>query len=172
MEMKKENLFESYCYPGMHTSADFEADNLSKYIKLDLMRKNLETTGREYEYVDPFDGNRIKDIRGNNKSNDSVEGFIVTYEKFLDAMNSRQSAKAETAPVSEHFHRIFTDKVIQPVDSYGMYHDNASSGFEADNLMKYDSLNLRQKNNMISYHETEYVDPDTGAVMDIRNYRF
>lgn len=48
--------------------------------------------------------------------------------------------------------------------------EEADSHFEAENLNKYDCLNLKEKNLVISEYETEYVDPLDEEVKDIKNY--
>ncbi len=47
--------------------------------------------------------------------------------------------------------------------------EDAKSYFEAENLNKYDCLNLKEKNLVINSYETEYVDPDNEKVKDIKN---
>lgn len=47
--------------------------------------------------------------------------------------------------------------------------DDADSHFEAENLNKYDCLNLKEKNLVIYSYETEYVDPENEEVKDVKN---
>ncbi len=47
--------------------------------------------------------------------------------------------------------------------------EDADSHFEAENLNKYDCLNLKEKNLVINSYETEYVDPHNDEVKDIKN---
>lgn len=47
--------------------------------------------------------------------------------------------------------------------------EEADSHFEAENLNKYDCLNLKDKNLVISSYETEYVDPEDEKVKDIKD---
>lgn len=47
--------------------------------------------------------------------------------------------------------------------------DDADSHFEAENLNKYDCLNLKEKNLVINSYETEYVDPTNEEVKDVKN---
>jgi len=48
--------------------------------------------------------------------------------------------------------------------------EEADSHFEAENLNKYDCLNLKEKNLVISEYETEYVDPVDEEVKDIKDH--
>ncbi len=48
--------------------------------------------------------------------------------------------------------------------------DVAESHFEAENLNKYDCLNLKEKNLKINEFETEYVDPTDEEVKDIKDH--
>ncbi len=48
-------------------------------------------------------------------------------------------------------------------------YDEADSHFEAENLNKYDCLDLKDKNLVITAYETEYVDPEDGKVKDVKN---
>lgn len=48
--------------------------------------------------------------------------------------------------------------------------DAAESHFEAENMNKYDDLDLKEKNLKINEFETEYVDPTDEEVKDIRNH--
>ncbi len=48
--------------------------------------------------------------------------------------------------------------------------DEAESHFEAENLNKYDELELKEKNLKINEFETEYVDPIDGEVKHIKDH--
>ncbi len=48
-------------------------------------------------------------------------------------------------------------------------YDEADSHFEAANLNKYDCLDLKDKNLVITSYETEYVDPEDEEVKDVKN---
>ena len=48
-------------------------------------------------------------------------------------------------------------------------YDEASSHFEAENLNKYDELELKEKNLVISEFEKEYVDPITEEVKNAKD---
>lgn len=47
--------------------------------------------------------------------------------------------------------------------------EEASSHFEAENLNKYDELDLKEKNLVISEFEKEYVDPITEEVKNVED---
>lgn len=47
--------------------------------------------------------------------------------------------------------------------------DEASSHFEAENLNKYDALELKEKNLVINEFEKEYVDPITEEVKNVKD---
>ncbi|MFH5836876.1 hypothetical protein ACHAL6_12460 [Proteiniclasticum sp. C24MP] len=48
--------------------------------------------------------------------------------------------------------------------------DAAESHFEAENMNKYDDLELKEKNLKINEFETEYVDPTDEEVKDIKDH--
>lgn len=48
--------------------------------------------------------------------------------------------------------------------------DAAESHFEAENMNKYDELDLKEKNLKINEFETEYVDPADEEVKDIKDH--
>lgn len=48
--------------------------------------------------------------------------------------------------------------------------DAAESHFEAENMNKYDDLDLKERNLKINEFETEYVDPTDEEVKDIKNH--
>ncbi|HSL86625.1 MAG TPA: hypothetical protein VK861_06795 [Bacteroidales bacterium] len=49
-------------------------------------------------------------------------------------------------------------------------YDEAESHFEAELMNKYDCLDLKEKNLVVTDYETEYVDPEDGEVKDVRNH--
>lgn len=48
-------------------------------------------------------------------------------------------------------------------------YDEASAHFEAENMNKYDDLELKEKNLVIHEFEKEYVDPETGDVKNAKD---
>lgn len=59
-----------------------------------------------------------------------------------------------------------SDKEKKPILKY----EDADSHFEAENLNKYDCLDLKDKNLIITSHETEYVDPEDELVKNIEDH--
>ena len=62
-----------------HILLDFAGNNLHKYHKQNLSEKNLVITSYETEYIDPFDGNKVKDIRKtvHDGEHEVIEDFIT-----------------------------------------------------------------------------------------------
>ncbi|HSP47604.1 MAG TPA: hypothetical protein VLN47_05980 [Clostridiaceae bacterium] len=153
----------------------FDESNLEKYNQLKLKEKNLEIEKYETEYIDPFDGNKVKDITDPHKEtgHETIEDFI-TSPRQKDAGDS--SPTAEIAhPFERHDehdelpHTPLEEAVDQLDDEAALVQENADSHNEAANLNKYDAQNLKERNLIITQYETEYLDPEDGYTLkDIR----
>ncbi|HSP47603.1 MAG TPA: hypothetical protein VLN47_05975 [Clostridiaceae bacterium] len=157
-----------------HILLDFAGNNLHKYHKQNLSEKNLVITSYETEYIDPFDGNKVKDIRKtvHDGEHEVIEDFI-TEPGNAPAAHQKDE---EMTPWEMKFyhdemdHAPFETPVDQLSDEGAVVTETVVSNIEAANMNNYDMRNLRTRNHVITRHETEYLDPFDGyKLKDIRD---
>lgn len=152
----------------------FDESNLDKYNQLKLKEKNLLIEQYETEYIDPFDGNKVKDITEPHK-----ETGHETIEDFITSPGEKAGGASPTAEIAHPFewsdehdelpHTPLEEAVDQLDDEAALVQENADSNIEAANLNKYDAQNLKERNLIITQYETEYLDPEDGYTLkDIR----
>lgn len=153
----------------------FEESNLEKYHQLKLKEKNLEIEKYETEYIDPFDGNKVKDITRPHEDTGHE-----TFEDFITAPSAKKAGDSSpTRGIAHPFeghdehdelpHTPLEEAVDQLDDEGALEQEEAGSNIEASNLNKYDEQNLKLRNLIITQYETEYLDPEDGYTLkDIR----
>lgn len=153
----------------------FDESNLEKYNQLKLKEKNLEIEKYETEYIDPFDGNKVKDITDPNREtgHETIEDFITSPLQKNAGDSSQASEIAHPFERNDEHdelpHTPIEEAVDQLDDEAALLQENADSHSEAENLNKYDAQNLKERNLIITQYETEYLDPEDGYTLkDIR----
>lgn len=153
----------------------FDENNLEKYHQLKLKEKNLEIEQYETQYIDPFDGNKVKDISKPHEDtgHETVEDFITALspKKEGDSSPTREIAHPfqRSDEHDELPHTPLEEAVDQLDDEGALEQEEAGSNIEAANLNKYDEQNLKLRNLIITQYETEYLDPEDGYTLkDIR----
>lgn len=161
-----------------HILLDFEGNNLHKYHKQNLSEKNLVITSYETEYIDPFDGNKVKDIRKSlqDTEHEVIEDFITAPSRTPGYAHLRFRKEEELTPWEMKFasdemeHAPFQTPVDQLSDESAVVTETVVSNIEAANMNNYDLRNLRTRNLVVTRHETEYLDPFDGyQLKDIRD---
>lgn len=153
----------------------FDESNMEKYHQLKLKEKNLEIEEYETVYIDPFDGNKVKDITRplEETGYETVEDFIASLPQKKAADSSPTKEIAHPFEGSDEHdelpHTAIEEAVDQLDDEGALEQEEARSNIEAANLNKYDSLSLKIRNLIITQYETEYLDPEDGyQLKDIR----
>lgn len=161
-----------------HILLDFDGNNLHKYHKQNLKEKNLVITTYETEYIDPFDGNKVKDIRKSlqDTEHEVIEDFITQPKSTSGNGHSALRREEELTPWEMKFvhdemvHAPFQTPVEQLSDESAVVTETVVSNIEAANMNNYDLRNLRARNLVVTRHETEYLDPFDGyQLKDIRD---
>lgn len=153
----------------------FDESNLDRYNQLRLKEKNLQVEQYETEYIDPFDGNKVKDITDPHKEtgHETIEDFITAPEKKTPDTSPTAEIAHPLEGNDEHDelpHTPIEEAVDQLDDEAALVQENADSNIEAANLNKYDAQNLKERNLVVTQYETEYLDPEDGyKVKDIRD---
>lgn len=153
----------------------FDESNMEKYHQLKLKEKNLEVEEYETQYIDPFDGNKVKDITRplEETGHETVEDFITSppERKAEDSSPTREIAHPfEGSDEHDELPHTAIEEAVDQLDDEGaLEQEEAGSNIEAANLNKYDAQNLKERNLTITQYETQYLDPEDGyRLKDIR----